>query len=173
MVWDKRLGYGKIAQLQAALELGRRTALPEDPEDTYVKNTRQAADYFKIRLRGLAEEHFRVVFLNRMGRLLNESSIAQGTVDTVRPHIRTIVGHALRTNASALIAGHNHPSGSAEPSESDKVLTRDLIPACHPTGVNVLDHVIVAGDEHYGFADTGLLDELALETLAPTPTKGT
>ncbi len=147
--------------------------MPETPEETYVKNTRQAADYFRIRLRSLAEEHFRVVFLNRVGRLLDDSLIAQGTVDTVRPHLRTIIAHALRTNASALVAGHNHPSGTAKPSESDKLLTRDLIAACHPIGVKVLDHVIVARNEHYSFADTGLLDELCLETLAPTPTKGT
>jgi DNA repair protein RadC len=87
----------------------------------------------------------------------------------VRPPIRTIIEHALRTNASALVAGHNHPSGAAEPSEFDKLLTRDLIAACHPIGVKVLDHVIVAGEEHYSFADTGLLAELGLETLAPTP----
>ena len=85
---------------------------------------------------------------------------------------RTIVAHALRTNASALIAGHNHPSGKAEPSEPDRLLTRDLIAACHPIGVKVLDHVMVAGDEHYSFADTGLLNELGLETLAPSPTRG-
>ena len=117
----------------------------------------------------MAEEHFRAAYLNRKGRLLDESPIAQGTVDTVRPQIRTIVAHALRTNASAMIAGHNHPSGAAEPSESDKLLTRDLIAACHPIGIKVLDHVIVAGDS---FADTGLLDELGLETLAPMPAKG-
>ena len=107
----KGLGTAKIAQLQAALELGRRAILPQKREEILIKKTRQAADYFKVRLHGLAEEHFRVAFLNRNGRLLNESSIAEGTVDTVRPHIRTIVAHALRTNASALIAGHNHPSG--------------------------------------------------------------
>jgi len=169
----KGLGPAKIAQLQAALELGRRATLPETHEETYVKNTAQAADYFKIRLRGLSEEHFRVVFLNRIGRLLEDSLIAQGTVDTVRPHLRTIIAHALRTNASALIAGHNHPSGTAAPSDSDKLLTRDLIAACHPIGVKVLDHVIIGRNEHYSFADTGLLDELSLETLASTPTKGT
>lgn len=168
----KGLGIAKIAQLQAALELGRRAALPKKREETFIKSTRQAADYFKVRLRGLAEEHFRVAFLNRKGRLLDESSIAEGTVDTVRPHIRTVIAHALRTNASALIAVHNHPSGAAEPSESDKLLTRDLIAACHPIGVKVLDHVIIAGDEQYSFADTGLLDELGLETLGPTPVKG-
>lgn len=166
----KGLGTAKIAQLQAALELGRRAGLPKKREDNYIKSTKQAADYFKVLLRGLPEEHFRVAYLNRTGRLLDATPIAEGTVDRVAPHIRTIVAHALRTNASALIAGHNHPSGAAEPSEADRILTRDLIAACHPIGVKVMDHVIVAGDKHYSFADTGLLDEIGLETLAPTPT---
>jgi DNA repair protein RadC len=87
----------------------------------------------------------------------------------VHPPIRAIVAHALRTNASALIAAHNHPSGAVEPSESDRDLTRDLIAACHPIGVKVLDHVIIATDTHFSFADTGLLNELALETFAPVP----
>jgi len=167
----KGLGTAKIAQLQAALELGRRAGLPKKREDSFIKSTKQAADYFKVLLCGLPEEHFRVAYLSRTGRLLDATPIAEGTVDRVGPHIRTIVAHALRTNASALIAGHNHPSGATEPSEADRILTRDLIAACHPIGVKVLDHVIVAGNEHYSFADTGLLEELGLETLAPIPAK--
>jgi DNA repair protein RadC len=171
--WDgiKGLGTAKIAQLQAALELGRRAALPAKREETYVKKTAQAVDYFKARLRGLAEEHFRVAYLNPQGRLLDDCLVAEGTVDNVRPQIRTIVARAMQTNASTLIAAHNHPSGAAEPSESDKMLTRDLIAACHPIGIKVLDHLIVTENGHYSFADEGLLDELGLETLSPAPTR--
>ncbi|HLF24939.1 MAG TPA: DNA repair protein RadC [Anaerolineae bacterium] len=167
----KGLGMAKIAQLQAALELGRRASLPTVREKTTIKSTQQAADYFASRLRGLPQEHFRVAYLNRRGRLLDDVLIAEGTVDLVHPAIRSIVAHALRINASALIAAHNHPSGAAQPSEADQLLTRDLIAACHPLGLKILDHVIVAEDEHYSFADTGLLDELGLETLAPLPVK--
>lgn len=167
----KGLGPAKLAQLQAALELGRRAALPTVREETAIKSTQQAADYFTARLRGLADEHFRVAYLNQRGRLLNDALIAAGTVDTVRPLVRSIVARALQANASALIAAHNHPSGVAEPSDADRLLTRDLIAACHPLGLKVLDHVIVAENGHYSFADTGLLDILALETLAPLPAK--
>lgn len=171
--WDgiKGLGDAKRAQVLAALELGRRSALPTIREHTIIKSTQQAAKYFDARLRGLADEHFRVAFLNRQGRLLDDALIAQGTVDTVHPPIRSIVARALRVSASALIAAHNHPSGSAEPSDADKLLTRDLVAACHPIGIKVLEHLIVAADGHYSFADTGLLDELSLETLSPLPTK--
>ncbi len=160
---SKGLGAAKIAQLQAAFELARRTALPPRREETYVKTTAQAAAYFTVRLRGLADEHFRVVYLNRQGRMLDDCLVAEGTVDNVRPPIRTIVSRALQTNASALIAAHNHPSGAAEPSESDRLLTRDLIAACQPIGIRVLDHLIVTEQAHYSFADSGLLDELKLQ----------
>lgn len=171
--WEgiKGLGTAKLAQLQAALELGRRAALPATREETFLKNTSQAATYFSARLRGLPDEHFRVAYLSRQGRLLDDALMAEGTVDTVRPTIRSIVARALQTNASALIAAHNHPSGAAEPSEADKLLTRDLIAACHPIGVKVLEHVVVTDNGHFSFADTGLLDELSMETLAPIPVK--
>ena len=171
--WEgiKGLGDAKLAQLVAALELGRRAALPALREKTILKSTRQAADYFTARLRGLPDEHFRVAYLNRQGRLLEDALIAQGTVDAVRPPVRSIVARALQTNASALIAAHNHPSGAAEPSEADQLLTRDLIAACHPLGVKVLEHLIVTDDGYYSFADTGLLAELGMETLAPLPAK--
>ncbi len=167
----KGLGAAKIAQIQAALELGRRAANPTLREQTFIKSTRQAVDYFSARLRGLPDEHFRVAYLNRQGRLLDDALIVQGTVDTVRPPIRTIVARALQTNASALIAAHNHPSGVAEPRESDRALTRDLIAACHPLGIKVLDHVIIVEIGCFSFADAGLLDALALETLALLPAK--
>lgn len=171
--WDgiKGIGNAKLAQVLAALELGRRAALPTIREKTIIKSTTQAAEYFTARLRGLADEHFRVVYLNRRGRLLDDALIAKGTVDTVHPPIRSIVARALQTNASALIVAHNHPSGAAQPSDTDKLLTRDLIAACHPLGIKVLEHVIVTENEHYSFADTGLLDRLGLETLAPLPVK--
>jgi DNA repair protein RadC len=171
--WDgiRGLDNAKLAQLQAALELGRRAALPATREETIIKSTRQAAEYFSIRLRSLPDEHFRVAFLNRQGRLLEDALLAEGTVDHVRPAIRSIVARALQTNASALVAAHNHPSGAATPSESDKILTRDLIAACHPIGIKVLEHIIIAEVGHFSFADIGLLDELSMETLAPIPAK--
>jgi len=173
-VWQdiKGLGKAKVAQLHAALELGRRAALPDAREKRVIKSTRQAEDYFNIRLRGLAEEHFRVAYLNRQGRLLEDMLLADGTVDSVRPHVRAIISRALQANASALIAAHNHPSGAAEPSESDKILTRDLIAACHPIGIKVLDHLIITDDMCFSFADSGLLNELSFETLSPTPVRG-
>jgi DNA repair protein RadC len=163
----KGIGSAKIAQLQAALELGRRSALPSNSQKLYIKGTTQAVEYFAARLRGLSEEHFRVAFLNRKCCLLEDALIAHGTVDGVRPHVRAIIAKAIQKNASALIAAHNHPSGAAEPSESDKLLTRDLLSACQPIGIKVLEHLIVSKNGTFSFADSGLLDELSLEIIVP------
>ena len=165
----KGLKGAKAAQLAAAIELARRITLPDERTHTTIKGTLQAARYLQERLRGLPYEHFRVLYLNRKNRLLDDALIAQGTVDGVRPPIRTIISRALQVNASGFIAAHNHPSGAVEPSESDRLLTRDLIGASRPIGLKLLDHIIVSGDDTYSFADTGLLAELELECLAPEP----
>lgn len=169
LVSVKGLKGAKAAQLAAAIELARRIAMPDKRTRPVIKGTLQAARYLQERLRGLSDEHFRVLYLNRQNRLLDDALIAQGTVDGVRPPIRTIISRALQVNASGFIAAHNHPSGAAEPSESDCLLTRDLVGACRPLGLKLLDHIIVGGDGTYSFADTGLLVEMELECLAPEP----
>lgn len=163
----KGLKGAKAAQLIAAMEVARRISMPVERGKLVIKSTTTAAEYLRGRLRGLADEQFRVLYLNRRNALLEDALIAQGSVDTVRPSLRNIVARALQVNASALIAAHNHPTGMAEPSESDRMLTQDLIAASRPLGLKVLDHVIVGEAVAFSFADSGLLDELELLCLAP------
>lgn len=165
----KGLKGAKVAQLAAAMEIARRVSLPDRREKIQIKGTTQAANYLQERLRGLSDEHFRVLYLNRQNRLLDDALIAQGVVDNVRPPIRNIVARALQVNASGLIAAHNHPSGTVEPSESDRILTVDLISALRPLGLKMLDHIIVGDETTYSFSDSGLLNEIELESLAPYP----
>jgi len=160
----------KAAQLLAAVEIARRVAVPAKRADLVIKSTASATEYLRDRMRGLSEEQFRVLYLNRRNALLDDALIAQGSVDAVRPPLRTIVARALQVNASALIAAHNHPSGSADASESDRLLTQDMIAACRPLGIKFLDHVIVGEEATLSFADSGLLDELELLCQAPTTT---
>jgi DNA repair protein RadC len=159
----KGLKGAKAAQLLAAMEIARRASVPAKRGQLRLRSTAKAVEYLGERLRGLAEEHFRVLYLNRRCALLDDALIAQGAVDSVRPPVRTVIARALQANASALIAAHNHPSGAAEPSESDRLLTKDLIAAARPLGIKVLDHVIVGEDSTFSFSDSGLLDELSVE----------
>jgi DNA repair protein RadC len=164
----KGLKGAKATQLLAAMEVARRASVPRNRTQLVVRNTTVTADYLRERLRGLAEEQFRVLYVNRRNALLEDALIAQGSVDAVKPSLRSIVARALRVNASALIAAHNHPSGAADPSESDRMFTQDLITVCRPLGLRVLDHIIVGERATFSFADSGLLDEMELLSLAPT-----
>jgi DNA repair protein RadC len=160
----KGLKGAKAAQLAAAAEVARRVSLPDPRKRVTLKSTRDASKYLRSRLQGLSEEHFRALFLNRRGALLEDALLATGTVHKARPPIRLIVARALQTNASAVIVAHNHPSGAAEASESDRLFTEDLFIALKPIGVKLLDHVVIGEDAAYSFADNGLMDEIALAT---------
>lgn len=166
----KGLGGAKAAQLAAALEIGRRAALPDSREKITLRRPEDVVDYLTARLHGLSEEHFHCLYLNRRGVLIEDALLATGTVDQVRPTIRAIVAKALRANASAVILGHNHPSGTVGPSESDHIFTADVLAALRPIGVSLVDHIIVAGDTAFSFEEAGLMAELNLECLAPKST---
>jgi DNA repair protein RadC len=158
----KGLKGAKAAQLIAAMEVARRVAIPVQRNRLQIKSTAIATKYLQERLRGLSEEHFRVLYLNRRNMLLDDALIARGVVNSVHPSIRSIIARALQVNASALIAAHNHPSGAAESSESDRLLTRDLISAAYPLGMKLFDHIILGEESSFSFAESGLLGELEL-----------
>jgi DNA repair protein RadC len=158
----KGLKGAKTAQLAAAMEVARRISLPDVRNRIMIKSTREASDYFRSRLQGLSEEHFRALFMNRRGALLEDALIAVGSVDQARPPIRLIVARVLQSNASSVIVAHNHPSGEAEPSESDRIFTEDLFAALKPIGVKLLDHLVIGNDSAFSFADSGIMDEIAL-----------
>lgn len=160
----KGLKGAKAAQLSAAMEVARRISLPDNRKRVTLKSTSEAADYLRSRLQGLSEEHFRALLLNRRAALLEDALLAIGSVDQARPPIRLIVARALQANASAVIVAHNHPSGAAEASESDRLFTEDLFGALKPIGVKLLDHIVIGGDAVYSFSDNGLMDEIALTT---------
>ena len=159
----KGLKGAKAAQLLAAVEICRRVSVPRKRTQLLLKSTSAAAEYLRERLRGLPEEHFRVLYLNRRGALLDDVLIAKGAVDSVTPPLRIVLGRALQVNASSLIAAHNHPSGTPKPSKSDRLLTRDMLNAARPLGVRVVDHLIVGEDSVFSFADAGLLEDLDRE----------
>lgn len=162
----KGLKGAKAAQLAASMEVARRVSLPDSRKRITLKSTGAAADYLRSRLQGLSEEHFRALFMNRRGALIEDALLAVGSVDQARPPIRLIVARALQANASAVIVAHNHPSGAAEPSESDKLFTEDLFSALRPIGVKLLDHVVIGEDAVFSFADNGLMDEISLSCAA-------
>src|SRR6266705_2932403 len=137
------LGSAKLAQLQAALELARR-ALKEEI------SSRDA-------LAGREQEVFVVLLLDARHRVTASEELFRGTLTQTSVYPREVVKCALKHNAAAVIFAHNHPSGVAEPSHADEILTRSLKAALALVDIQVLDHFIVAGSRTMSFAERGLL----------------
>jgi len=151
------IGDAKIALMQAALELARR-ALKEDLASRDALNSPQAVrDYLRLALSGLEHEVFVVMMLDAQHRMIALEELFRGTLTQTSVYPREVVKSALKHNAAAVIFAHNHPSGAAEPSHSDELLTRSLKTALALVDIQTLDHFIIAGSKALSFAERGLL----------------
>lgn len=152
------LGPAKYAQLQAVLEMSRR-ALAEGIRQADAFATPGAVrDYLRLHLAGLAHEVFFALWLDAQNRLIAAEELFRGTLTQTSVYPREVVKRALAHNAAAVVLAHNHPSGLAEPSAADELLTRELKQALALVDVRVLDHFIVAGQaQPLSFAERGLL----------------
>lgn len=151
------MGQAKYVQMQAVLEMSRR-ALGEEMRSGDALNSPGAVrSYLQLLLRGRTQEVFMVIFLDAQHRVLSSEELFQGTLTQTSVYPREVVKRALYHNAAAVILAHNHPSGVAEPSQSDQLLTDALKQALALVDVRVLDHFIVAGSGCLSFAERGLL----------------
>lgn len=151
------LGPAKCAQLQAVLEIARRVLREDVRRDTVLNSPGKVRDYLKLALASLEHEVFIAIFLDAQNRLIAADELFAGTLTQTSVYPREVVKQALRRNASAVIFAHNHPSGVAEPSRSDELLTASLKQALALVDVRVLDHLVVAGASTVSFAERGLL----------------
>ena len=154
----KGLGSAKIAQIKAALEIGRR--FREDEASAGKQKVGSAKDIVDIlmpQMRDLKTEVFKVVYLDGNNRIIEIADAVVGTVDHAMPIIREIVHAALQKFAVSIICAHNHPSGSIASSAQDKQFTKDLVAAAKLLEIKVVDHIIIGNGEFYSFADEGLI----------------
>ena len=153
----KGVGSAKRAQLVALLEVARR-CLGEDLRAGAALTAPGAVrDYLRLALGGHEHEVFVALFLDSQHRVLKCEELFRGTLGQTSVYPREVVKAALRWNAAAVIFAHNHPSGAAQPSRADELLTRTLKDALGLVDVRVLDHFIVAGRHCLSFAERGLL----------------
>jgi DNA repair protein RadC len=151
------LGPARTARLLAALELGRRyLAAPAAPRCA-LGAPADAARFLKARLLGLPHEVFCCLFLDTRHRLIRYEELFRGTIDGATVYPREVVKRALQHNAAAVILGHNHPSGVAEPSEADRHITIKLAKALALVEIRLLDHVVVSRGGHVSLAERGLV----------------
>ncbi len=152
------LGPAKYAQLQAVLELARRTLGEELALGISLSSPGAVRDYLRLSLSTLPYEIFCVLYMDAQNRLLAMDELFRGTLTQTSVYPREVVKLALARNAAAVIFAHNHPSGINEPSRADEALTRSLKQALSLVDVKVLDHFIVAGNgAPLSFAERGLL----------------
>ncbi|MCZ8909796.1 DNA repair protein RadC [Escherichia albertii] len=137
------IGVAKFAQLKGIAELARR-----------YYNVRMR-EFLQSQLTGEEREIFMVIFLDSQHRVLTHSRLFSGTLNHVEVHPREIVREAIKINASALILAHNHPSGCAEPSKADKLITERIIKSCQFMELRVLDHIVIGRGEYVSFAERG------------------
>lgn len=156
------LGPAKVAQIKAALELGKRVCAGKLTASTFDSSTSIAA-HFHPRFSGKRQEIVVAVFLNGQNQLLGEKDIAEGTPTQATVYVRRVIEEALHFSAAAIVLVHNHPSGNPEPSAGDDDTTRDLLKACRLVQLMLLDHVIVGETEHYSYSDAGRFQELESE----------
>ena len=151
------LGRAKLAQLQASLELARRALREDLSSRDALSSPRAVRDYLRLVLAGREHEIFVVLLLDAQHRVIATEELFRGTLTQTSVYPREVVKSALRHNCAAVIFAHNHPSGVAEPSHADELLTRSLKAALALVDVQVLDHFIVAGTRTLSFAERGLL----------------
>ncbi|MCH8551688.1 MAG: DNA repair protein RadC [Natronospirillum sp.] len=151
------LGQAKYAQLSAVLEMSRRYLQQELTEAPVFTQPDRVKNYLQSQLQHRERECFAALFLDNQHRLLAFEPIFEGTIDSAPVHPREVVKMALSHNAAALIISHNHPSGVAEPSQSDRLITDRLKQSLELVDIRLLDHIVVGCGCAVSFAERGWL----------------
>jgi DNA repair protein RadC len=160
----------KIEQLYVCEAQGFRTATPEEVvraardymsakcrRGRPMNSPRAVADFLSLKLGALEHEIFCVLLLDKRNRLIEYVELFRGTIDGASVHPREVVKLALAKNAAAVVFAHPHPSGVAEPSQADELITQRLKDSLALVDIRVLDHFIVAGGDVISMAERGLI----------------
>jgi DNA repair protein RadC len=153
----KGIGEAKAIAIVAALELGRRRKDQSPDEKPKIGGSKTAFDLIKGDLMDLPNEEFWVILLNRANRMIRKKRVSEGGVSGTVVDPKIIFKLAVDELASGIIVVHNHPSGNSKPSESDINLTKKIKEAGKVLEIALLDHLIIAHDRYFSFADEGLI----------------
>jgi DNA repair protein RadC len=146
------------ALLKCVQALQARALRGDISEKPVLSSWEKLLEYCRVAMAHDKREHFRVLYLDRKNRLIQDEVKQTGTVDHVPVYPREVLGRALELGASALILVHNHPSGDPSPSQADIDMTRDLVTAAKALDLAIHDHVIIARSGHASFRSLGLLE---------------
>ena len=144
-------------RIAAARELVKRALKEELKRGSVLSSPAAVRDYIRLLLIGKEHEVFVAIFLDAQNRIIEAEELFRGTLTQTSVYPREVVKRALRFNAAAVIFAHNHPSGVAEPSRADELLTSSLKQSLALVDVKVLDHFVVGGNSAMSFAERGVL----------------
>ncbi|MGD2155272.1 MAG: DNA repair protein RadC [Anaerolineales bacterium] len=150
------VGPAKAAQIQAAIELGRRLAGVAPEERPTIHSPSDAADLVRYEMTALEQEHLRVILLDTRNRVLDIVEVYRGSLNSSQIRVGEVFKSAIRRNAAAIIVVHNHPSGDPSPSPDDITVTKALKEGGHLLDIEVLDHIIIAGGRFVSLKERGL-----------------
>lgn len=153
----KGIGEAKAMTIVAALELGRRRKESDPEEKPKIGASKDAYELLKCDLLDIPHEEFWVILLNRANRVIKKYQVSQGGVTGTVADPKIIFKAALEELASGVILAHNHPSGNLTASQADVDLTKKLAAGGRLLEIQVLDHLIIAGQKYFSFADEGLI----------------
>jgi len=153
----KGIGHAKAITIIAAIELGKRRQKSEFLHRKTISSSRDAFEIMQPILGYLTYEEFWIITLSRSNKVKRTLCISEGGVEGTVADPKKIFKLALDDNASSVILCHNHPSGALVPSEGDKKITRKCKEAGAFLDLQVIDHLIIANNEYFSFADNGML----------------
>jgi DNA repair protein RadC len=149
------IGRAKAAQIQAAIELGKRVLSAPLTSGFRIRASRDLFQHYYPLLRDLRHEVFKVILLDAKHRIIRDSTVSKGSLTLSIVHPREVFNLAIKASAAAVIFLHNHPSGDPFPSAEDRTLTTRLVEAGNILGIRVLDHLIIGDGKYVSFADQG------------------
>ena len=151
------MGARRAARITAAAELGRRMAVSEVARRLRIGTERDVEELFRPYMEPLRHEECWVLYLSSTNEIIERTRMSQGGVQGTVVDCRLVVKRALELLAARIILVHNHPSGTADASDEDKMLTQKLASAAALFDIPLLDHIIIARDGTYSFRRAGML----------------
>lgn len=151
------IGEAKAVSIAAALELGRRRRFAETAQQQHIHNSKEAFEYFYMRMSDLEHEQFWIMLLNPKNKVIKLVKVSDGGINGTVADPKRIFKIAVENNATALMLCHNHPSGSVKPSDSDIALTKNIVNGGKLLEIKILDHIVIGIDNYFSFADSGLI----------------
>jgi DNA repair protein RadC len=151
------VGDAKAVSIIAALELGRRRKDTDKSTKYTITSSKSAFNLLEPLMSDLTHEEFWVLYLDRANHIIDKVKISQGGTTGTVMDVKIIIKQALDKLTQAIIIAHNHPSGNRKPSNSDIQVTNKIKEAAAFFDINLLDHIIVADNDYFSFADEGIL----------------